>query len=252
VTAARILVPTRGRPESICRQVKAFDDTAVFEIADVLYIIDADDPRHDEYQQVIQSLPPVNGPGGPQLMTRSSWQPLVPKLNAAARFSIENDLHCELSTLVFLGDDHIPRTGRWLEQVLNATARWLVVYGRDGFQDQRLPTWWAMSRQMVQLLGGMVPAPVSHLYCDDVVKALGEAAGVIKYLPDVLVEHMHPLAGKGRWDEQYRRVNHPELYARDRAVYESWRASPQFLWQVDRVAQLAARCVLSPSRATIL
>ncbi|WP_037684635.1 hypothetical protein, partial [Streptomyces griseus] len=87
-----------------------------------------------------------------------------------------------------------------------------IVYGDDGYQGERLPTQWAMTADVVGALGRMVPAPVEHLYCDNSVLDLGRAAGCIRYLPDVLVEHMHPVAGKAADDDQYRRVNSSAQY----------------------------------------
>lgn len=69
----------------------------------------------------------------------------------------------------------------------------------------------------------MVPADVEHLYCDNAIKDLGEQADCLRYLPDVLIEHMHPVAGKAPMDAGYQRVNRREQYRTDRLAYELWR-----------------------------
>ena len=51
---------------------------------------------------------------------------------------------------------------------------------------------------------------------------LGRAAGCLTYLPDVVIEHVRPVAGKAAIDEGYRRVNAPEMYHRDRAAYRTY------------------------------
>jgi hypothetical protein len=68
----------------------------------------------------------------------------------------------------------------------------------------------------------MVPAPVQHLYCDNAVLTLGEAANMITFLPHILIEHMHPVAGKSEWDPGYERVNRRQQYDRDAAAYRMW------------------------------
>ena len=100
-----------------------------------------------------------------------------------------------------------------------------IVYGRDGIQNEQLPTWWAMTPDIIRELGAMVPANVEHLYCDNAIKDLGEQAGCLRYLPEVLIEHMHPIAGKAPMDAGYEQVNSPERYAKDRSAYARWRTA---------------------------
>ena len=97
-----------------------------------------------------------------------------------------------------------------------------IWYGKDGFQDQNKPTWWSMDAEIIRRLGRMVPAPVQHLYCDDAVKVLGEKAGCLGYDETIMIEHMHPIVGKGQMDEQYARVNRLQQYERDEALFRSW------------------------------
>jgi hypothetical protein len=52
--------------------------------------------------------------------------------------------------------------------------------------------------------------------------ALGSAAGCLRYLPDVVVEHGHPLVRKGQWDAGYARVNDKAMYARDEAAFRGF------------------------------
>jgi hypothetical protein len=123
-----------------------------------------------------------------------------------------------------MGDDHIPRTTNWASRLLSDHGRnqnW-IWYGKDGIQNRNKPTWWSMDAEIVRRLGKMVPAPVQHLYCDDAVKALGEKAGCLGYDETIMVEHMHPVAGKGRMDAQYERVNRLQQYDRDSQLFRSW------------------------------
>jgi hypothetical protein len=69
----------------------------------------------------------------------------------------------------------------------------------------------------------MAPPNLTHLYVDNFWKDLGQLAGCIRYLPDVVVEHLHPVAGKAAWDEGYVRVNAQSMFSRDRSAYERYR-----------------------------
>ncbi|WP_431976175.1 hypothetical protein [Micromonospora haikouensis] len=206
-----VIVPSRGRPESVARLVDAWESTGAYERARLAFAVDGDDPCHAAYegQASDRSL----------MVTLPRWLPMVHKLDRVAA-----GLAVDHFALGFAGDDHVPRTvgwaGRYVDE-LRALGTG-TVYGDDGYQGAKLPTQWAMTADIVQTLGRMVPAPVEHLYCDNSVLDLGRAAGCIRYLPDVLVEHMHPVAGKAADDDQYRRVNSSAQYARDGRAYRRW------------------------------
>lgn len=223
-----VLVPSRGRPASLVRVAMAWNETGAFaDGAGLVFIVDSDDPAYADYQENLRYLqneyarPSVRIQPTINLMNAGPWLPMVPKLNrAAAMFAEQGHL-----ALGFAGDDHLPRTEHWAAgyiEELSAIGTG-IVYCRDGLQDERLPTQWAMTSDIIRALGGMVPAPVDHLFCDNAIKDLGNAAQCLSYMPGVLIEHMHPLAGKAPIDDGYVRVNRPEQYRRDRAAYGAWR-----------------------------
>lgn len=218
-----VIVPSRGRPDSLERVAAAWYETGAFaDGAGLIFAVDIDDPAYADYRRALDQLA-VADPGATtiNLMNTGAWRPMVPKLNWAANMFA----HQGHFALGFAGDDHLPRTAGWARAYL-AELRELgtgIVYGDDGIQGQRLPTQWAMTADIVRALGRMVPADVEHLYCDNAIRDLGEAAGCLRYLPDVLIEHMHPVAGKAAVDAGYLRVNRPEQYKRDAAAYRLWK-----------------------------
>lgn len=212
-----VLVPSRGRPESVARVVDAWNRTEAWESARLIFVIDADDPKYGEYFD--HSASPASPFGCVYITTMPEWQPLVPKLNTVAVKAAETYHY-----LAFMGDDHLPRTKGWAEDLVSELKemRTGIAYGDDGFQGKRLPTYWAMTSDIVSALGRMVPAPVDHLYCDNAVKVLGQGADCLRYLPHVLIEHMHPMAGKAETDAGYERVNAPVQYRKDELAYLRW------------------------------
>lgn len=207
-----VLIPTRSRPHNVSPILRAWAETGAFGVADPIFVVDADDAKLPQY------ISALSGPGTKWTIA-PSWQPLVPKLNTAAM------AHQPFYPfLAFMGDDHIPRTPMWAHKLIeeHVVNRAAIVYGKDGLQDARLCTWWSMDSRLVLKLGRMVPAPVQHMYCDNSVMALGGAIASINYRPDVLIEHMHPFAGKAPTDDQYERVNRREQYARDEAQFHAW------------------------------
>lgn len=220
------IVPTRSRPEAVARVVAAWEGTGAFaEGAELMFVVDRDDPRRDEYEAAVRAAHP--GEPGVSAVYADTWRPLVPKLN---RIAVTLAIGRYAYALGFAGDDHLPRTEGWVGRYLTElySAGTAIVYCDDGYQHENIPTQWAMTSDIVRALGRMVPAPVDHLYCDNAVRDLGLGAGCLTYLRDVLIEHMHPVARdaegkpKGADDDQYRRVNGRDQYRADRAAYRGW------------------------------
>lgn len=218
-----MIVPTRSRPEAVARVIDAWVATdAGFDGAELLFVVDADDPRRMEYGDALSERA-----SWVHVMYADAWRPLVPKLN---RIAVPLSAAPYAPALGFAGDDHLPRTYGWVRRYVDTlTAMGTgIVYGDDGYQHENLPTQWAMTADIVRALGRMVPARVDHLYCDNAIRDLGRAAGCLEYLPDVLIEHMHPAARddagrpKAPSDAQYERVNGREQYRGDKRAYREW------------------------------
>lgn len=210
-----VIIPTRGRPGNVARVLDAWTETGAWGVAWPVVVFDADDPQRDAYAEL------MTGYGGrANWVEMPRWLPMVHKLDEVAR-----TLAGGFFALGFAGDDHLPRTGGWASRYLGELRRLEtgIVYGDDGYQGAKLPTEWAMTANIVQALGRMVPAPVEHMYCDNSILDLGRAARCIRHLSDVVIEHLNPYAGKGRMDAQYKRVNSREQYRKDRASYQAWR-----------------------------
>jgi len=57
---------------------------------------------------------------------------------------------------------------------------------------------------------------------------LGEDLGNLAYLPQVIIEHCHPIAGKAEWDEGYRTVNDREVYSFDALMFDNYIKSEDY------------------------
>jgi hypothetical protein len=202
-----VIVPSRCRPGHIERLWEAWTVTATG-YAELLVCLDSDDPDLDLYRL-------IDGP----LFT------VAPRNGFAPRLTVEAVAHAPRHfALASWGDDHVPRTYGWdlaLVEALDALGTGFA-YGNDGYQGARIPTACAMTSDVVTALGWMTPAGLAHLYVDNVWLDLGTDLGRISYLPDVLIEHMHPSIGKAPWDPLTRDANTPAKGAADKAAYEHW------------------------------
>ncbi len=227
-TDLAVIVPTRGRPDAVRELAAAFAVTCTAGTK-LVFAFDDDDPSHLEV-----ALPELDGS---RYIGRHTS--MVEALNSAV--SVALGLHRPFA-VGFMGDDHRPRTRGWDEAYLDALhgLRTGIVYGNDLFQGERLPTQVAMTADIVRLLGFMAPATLGHMYVDNFWRDLGVGARCLRYLPDVVVEHMHPVAGKADWSEGHKRVNAPEIYARDRAAYDRFRADGSLSQAVEAVRGLCS------------
>ncbi len=220
----QVLVPSRGRPETVGELQDAFIQ-AETDAATLTFVVDADDPAVEAYGEEVDLL--TEGwlsllvvPGGT----------MVKALNEAAAHVLARP--SPPYAVAFMGDDHRPRTPGWdrrylreLRQVADhpGPGRGVAMaYGDDLSHGPNIPTQIAMTTETVRRLGWMAPAGFKHLCIDLVWKDLGIAADRIAYLPDVTVEHLHPIR-TGVWTPGHIRVNSGEINAADHAEYERWK-----------------------------
>ena len=227
------IVPSRGRPDAAVELATAFAFTK--STCDLIFAVDDDDPLGDQYCRALTVYPRA---AVSYLRSRT----MVEALNLAAGAAAAN----VANVVAFMGDDHRPRTDYW-DSLYAATIQFGVtdagrkirmVYGNDLIQGERIPTQIAMDADVIRALGHMGPKELTHLYLDNYWKDLGGAAGCIRYMPEIVVEHLHPVAGKAAWDEGYARVNANEMYARDANAYHAYVASGKFRSDVDTIRAL--------------
>jgi len=218
-----MIIPTRGRPENIRKVISAWGFTNAWDVADLFLAVDADDPEIQEYQDLFEEHrnPDTDEPLF-HLTFSDTWVPMVSKLDRTANGLA---LSGKYFALGFAGDDHLPRTINWAQTYL-AKLRELktgLVHGDDGYQGSNICTEWAVTSDVVRALGRMIPAPVEHMYSDVSIHDLMKAADALVYLPQVRIEHMHPIVKKAENDEQYQRVNSREQFRQDKIKYDGWR-----------------------------
>jgi hypothetical protein len=127
---------------------------------------------------------------------------------------------CRYGYLASLGDDHVPRTQDWDGKLAAAISGTGIAYGDDLHQGEDLPTAPVISRDITDALGWMCLPGLASKYCDDAWKILGGGAGCLTYVPEVIIEHVHPDAGKAPQDATYADGN--DAYEDDGRVFRAW------------------------------
>lgn len=210
-----VIIPTRGRPDSVAAIVQAWDDTGA--TADVLFAVDTDDPELAGYKKqaaVFKADSRVRFAYGKR-------RRLVGTLNQQAVKAAKTYRY-----LAFMGDDHRPRAAAmpWDARIRECLSGGPgVVYGNDLLQGELMATAVAMTSDIVATLGYMAPPALVHLCVDLCWVDWGRGMGRITYLPDMVIEHLHPANGKAELDAGYEEVNGAAMVSADSAAYYGYR-----------------------------
>lgn len=208
-----MIVPTRGRPHSIAPLVQAWRETE--SQAALMIALDDDDPELDNYWGAFARV---------EDMSRI-YALTAPRLRLAGTLNLYATTHAlQYAAIGFMGDDHRPRTRGWDQRFAECLSGGPgIVYGNDLLVGDKFPTAVMMTADIVSALGYMVPPGFVHLNVDLVWRDWGQGMGRITYLHDVVIEHVHPHAGKAPLDDRYEEVNSSEMVAADAATYFAYR-----------------------------
>jgi hypothetical protein len=200
-------LPSRGRPESMQRFIDAYKATDA--TCRVFVWIDSDDPSRPEYEKIDYPEHWIVETG--------------PRFEKRCNGVIEEMFRRfpDASAYGFLADDLLPKTERWDARLVNAARRDRIAYGDDCLQREKLATHPVIGGDMARTIGWLVMPGVEQYFVDTALHSIAKATGRLVYVPDVVVEHLHPCAGKAPLDETYR-VTDVELIEREQAAYERW------------------------------
>ena len=227
-----VIIPTRGRPQAIPEIMRAWDDTGA--TADVLFAVDTDDPELASYKKHAAALK-----ADPRVrFTFGKRRRLVGTLNQQAVKTAKT-----YRFLAFMGDDHRPRPADqpWDERIrICLSGGPGIVYGNDLLQGAAMATAVAMTSDIVATLGYMAPPAMVHLCVDLVWVEWGRGMGRITYLDDMVIEHLHPAAGKAETDAGYEEANSSERATADAAAYYDYRDNGGLAADLEKLRKLVA------------
>lgn len=236
-----VMVPSRGRPDAALRLINQVADTRQVATTHLVFAVDFDDPLLETYRSCINTRPDV----ARLVVVAGGW--MVAALNEAVKHVITDTA---VTAVGFFGDDHMPRTHGWDASYLSALREMGagIVYGNDLLQYDFVPTQCAMSADIVRRLGWMAHPSLRHMYVDTLWRDMARPVGLLRYLPDVIVEHMHPHNGKAPNDEGYLRVNDPSVFQVDEQAFLELHASGVVRQVADLIRLLAASTLAGGGR----
>lgn len=176
MTDLAILVPSRGRPESVARLAEACAKRSRTDY--VLHFgFDDDDASLDANRAAAAG---------------SEWT-VLPRMGLSPWTNFLAEKHHSAAFLASLGDDHLPQTDGWDEQLITA-----VEHTGGGFaypNDWRridIPEAVVTTRRIVDALGWFSCPLMDHWCIDDVWADLGRGAQCLTFCKDVNVRHLNP------------------------------------------------------------
>ena len=190
------VLPSRGRPQNIARLIKAYNETGAS--TPVWLRMDDDDIHHpgpypDTWTVEI----------GPRLPLSNIYNEAYQKAPDSPWWG-------------FIADDVVPVTPGWDRTLIE-------IAGRDGMAiplggHGGVPHF-VLGGNLAQFMGWLALPGLDRLYIDTVWGDIAKKHNVLRYVPDVILEHHHFSNGKALFDKTYRK----ERKAQDKLIYEKWR-----------------------------
>lgn len=183
-----LLVPSRGRPGQLAGMWESAYTTATNpgQVELVVYR-DDDDPTD------LPDLGDATVIIGPRIVLSEMWNRCAEQATG--------------DILWHGNDDVVFRSGGWDTAVEDAFAavedRIVLVHGRDGVQDEAIGTLSFLHRRWMNTVGYFLPPYFSSDWNDMWINDVAVELGRRVFLPYVWTDHMHPLTGKGEWDQTH-------------------------------------------------
>jgi len=216
-----ILTPSRGRPEKLERFIKSVDKTSSTENTIYHFVgVDRNDPELETYlssykktrEELLHNFIILNS---------SEQKPVGIIWNDLQRLA-EGMYHPDY--YIMGNDDLVYQTNNW-DIILEKTIRQLkdpyhVLWFNDGINGDKLAAFPIVSKEWVKAVGSFCPTIFEFLCNDlwifDVAKSLDH----LKFIPEVVTEHLHFSQNKSLNDSTYRMHRDNGATSRDLSLYK--------------------------------
>ena len=192
------ILPSRGRPQNIARFIDAYEKTGAS--TPVWMRFDDDDPQQKydiPHNWVIET--------GPR-------KPLS---------EIYNDFflsHKNLMWYGFIADDVVPVTANWDYGLINLAKSDGMAVPQGGDTTGGVPHF-VLGGGLVRSIGWLALPGLDRIYIDTVWGDIAKERNVLRFAPEIILEHRHFSNKKAIFDKTYKKYRKKE----DKIVYNTWK-----------------------------
>lgn len=182
------ILPSRGRPRNVARLIEHYRYTDA--VAPVCLYLDSDDQTLNDYGRL--DYPPG---WTIRINDRAPYNPVWHINNRHFNHNPNDPWYGHIN------DDMVPRTYHWDRELIATAGSDYIAYGDDMLQGKRMCTFPVIGGDLVRRFGGLM---FDGLNIDSAWMLLGYKHGLLRYRPDVRLEHMHWTVGKAVYDDTYK------------------------------------------------
>jgi hypothetical protein len=199
-----IVIPSRSRPHNFQRLIAACLSTGTSTTTWVR--LDEDDASLSQYAAL--SMP-------------KNWEVIIGQRVPLSE--VYNEAYRkipETSHWIFIADDVVPVTYKWDQKLIEAAGPDGMAVPTGGETTGGYPHF-ALGGELVRSIGWLALPGLDRIYIDTCWRDIADQRGVLRYVPEVTLEHRHFSNGKALFDRTYKK----EKKAHDKIIYENWKRS---------------------------
>jgi hypothetical protein len=147
-----------------------------------------------------------------------------------------------------IGDDNRYSTRKWdsefIKEIEEKGRGWGFAYGNDLLQKEKLCGNPIISGNIIKALGFMALPILKHQFVDNFWTDLGVGINRIYYREDMVLEHLHPFANKGKMDANYEWIYKSGITQLDQLAYKKW-----FATEFDKARSKLVKAIMKDYRS---
>ena len=194
------MLPSRGRSQNIHRLIDAYDKTDA--TTPVWLRLDDDDPNQEYHHEnwTVEI--------GPRLPLSEIYAEVYRKFPDSKFFG-------------FIADDVVPITPHWDIRLIEAAGHDGMAVPAGGDSTGGCPHF-VLGGDLVRSVGWLALPGLNRLYIDTVWHDIAEKRGVLRYMPEIVLEHHHFSNRLALFDATYKKSS--IIKENDKRLYERWLA----------------------------
>jgi len=204
------ICPTRERIKKCSRMLESFNATKSGYI-DLVFCVDQDDPNIEEYVDLLED----------EFYLVIEKQQSITELFNLVAGKIKPDYEIYHTA----NDDFVYHTKGFDKMVVDSFKHngSGVYYGDDKYWGRGMAVGPFITSDLVRAVGWLQMPTLMHLCNDTVWTTIADTLQRLYYLPEVVIEHIHPETQGVERDVTSKRVNAPEVYKSDYLSFFQWK-----------------------------